>query len=60
MKIQGRWSSYCIAMDFELDQITFYVEGKNFTGKHGGLRSLNSFMSNNTDLPMIIRWTVLL
>ena len=55
VKTQGRWTSVCIAMDFKTDQIEFYAEGKNFTGKSGGLRSLNAFMSNNTDLPMVIR-----
>ena len=39
-----------------MDQIEFYADGKNFTGKAGGLRSLNEFMSNNTDLPMVIRY----
>ena len=52
----GRWTSLCIAMDFVTDTTVYYTGGKEFQGSSGRpLRKLSSFLSNRTDLPMVVR-----
>ena len=55
VKYLGRWTSICIAMDFVSDNTLYYAEGKPFSGKFSFIRPLSAFLSNNTDLPMVVR-----
>ena len=55
VNIQGRWSSFCFAFDIKTEKREYYTEGKPFIGSLSSVRNISSFMSNNTDLPMVIR-----
>ena len=51
----GRWTSFCIAMDFVSDTTMYYTGGKEFQGSYRALGKLSALLSNRTDLPMVVR-----
>ena len=42
-------------MDFVSDTTLYFAEGKAFTGKFSVLGPLSGLLSNNTNLPMVVR-----
>ena len=55
VKTQGVWTSICLALDFANDTTAYYANGKAFEGKISSAKPLRVWMSNNTDLPMLVR-----
>jgi hypothetical protein len=55
VKILGRWTSFCFALDFEADSVAWYVDGRPFLGPEGHPNPLSALLSNNTELPMVVR-----
>ena len=42
-------------MDFVSDTTLYYAEGKEFSGKASQARHISELLSNNTELPMVVR-----
>ena len=51
----GRWTSFCIAMDFVTDKTLYYTGGKELQGSYRAMGKLSALLSNRTDLPMVVR-----
>jgi hypothetical protein len=54
VKIQGRWTSFCFSLDFEGDSINMYVDGRPMI-REIYINPLSALLSNNTELPMVVR-----
>ena len=51
----SKWTGFCVALDFHNNTWDMRINGKENTGKKTWARPTDGFMSNNTDLPMVIR-----
>ena len=55
VKLQGRWTSYCIAVDFMTNTTAYFVDGQELSGWYIQMRDFKELFSDNTNLPMVVR-----
>ena len=53
--MRSKWTSMCSGLDFVEDLWRLFVNGEEITERTSKLRSLDGKMSDEKDLPMVVR-----
>ena len=53
--MRSKWTSMCSGLDFVEDLWRLFVNGEEITERTSKLRSLDGKMSDDKDLPMVVR-----
>ena len=53
--MRSKWTSMCSGLDFVGDLWRLFVNGEEITERTSKLRSLDGKMSDDKDLPMVVR-----